>query len=119
MSLFRARTKKVLVGIVGGLVVLTGLILIPYPGPGWLVVFTGLAILSTEFVFASKVLEYTKGKYEAWVEWLKRQNIFIKCVSLAFTGAVVVVTVWLFNGFGFVVRLFDLPYEWLISPLFR
>lgn len=99
--------------------VLIGLILIPYPGPGWLVVFGGLAILSTEFVFASKVLEYAKGKYDAWTEWLKKQNIFIKSVVLGFTGAVVLLTLWLLNAPGFIVQFFDLPFEWLISPFFR
>jgi len=50
-------TKKVTVAIIGGLVVLVGLVLVPYPGPGWLIVFAGLAILSTEFVFAQKALD--------------------------------------------------------------
>ena len=38
---------KVLIGIVGGLVVIIGLVLVPLPGPGWLVVFIGLTILAS------------------------------------------------------------------------
>ena len=119
MNKLRTHSKKVLIGIVGGLVVLIGLVLVPYPGPGWLIVFAGLAILATEFAFASRVLEYAKGKYDAWVAWLKRQNIYVKVLVLALTGAIVLTTVWLLNGFGIVVALFDLPFEFLISPLFR
>ena len=115
----KQHSKKVLVAIVGGTVVLVGLVLIPYPGPGWLVVFGGLAILATEFEFASKVLEVAKGKYTAWVEWLKRQNIFFRITVLGFTGAVVLLTIWLVNGFGIANYLLHLNQEWLISPLFR
>ena len=115
---FRKRTKKVLIGIAGGLVVLIGLILVPYPGPGWLIVFAGLAILSTEFVFAARVLEYAKGKYDAWTQWLKRQNWFVKSAVLALTALVVLCTLWLLNAFGFIVAVFNLPYEYLTSPLF-
>lgn len=119
MEKLRGRSKKVLVGIVGGLVVLIGLVLVPYPGPGWLIVFGGLAILASEFEFAAKVLEFAKGKYDAWAAWLKRQNIFVKIIVLGFTGAVVLLTLWLLNAFGLIVQLFDLPYTQLISPLFR
>lgn len=119
MDTFRRHTKKVLVGIVGGLVTLIGLILIPYPGPGWLIVFGGLALLATEFQFASKILHYLREKYDGWVAWLKKQTIFIRAIVLAFTSAVVVVTLWLLNTFGIITDLFDLPIEWADSPLFR
>lgn len=119
MDKLRRHSRKVLIAIVGGMVVLVGLVLIPYPGPGWLIVFGGLAILATEFEFASKLLNYVKGKYDAWVEWVKRQNVFVKTIVLAFTGIVVVVTIWMINGFGILNNLFSLHQDWLISPLFR
>jgi uncharacterized protein (TIGR02611 family) len=119
VNTLRRRSKKVLVAIVGGIVVLVGLVLVPYPGPGWLIVFGGLAILATEFEFASKVLEYAKGKYDAWVAWIKRQNIFVRIVVLAATGVVVVLTIWIINGFGIINSILSLNQDWLISPLFR
>lgn len=119
MDKFRRHSKKTLVGIVGGLVVIIGLILVPYPGPGWLVVFGGLAILSTEFEKAQKVLDFAKGLYDKWADWLKRQNIFIKLAVLALTGLVVVTTIWLLNGFGIMNHLLNLPFDWLTSPLFK
>ncbi len=119
MDRMKRNSKKVLIGIVGGIVVLVGLVLVPYPGPGWLIVFAGLAILATEFQFAAKVLEYTKAKYDAWLNWIKRQNKFIQLLVLAFTGIIVVTTIWLVNGFGILNAIFSLNQDWLISPLFR
>ncbi|MES2630414.1 MAG: TIGR02611 family protein [Patescibacteria group bacterium] len=119
MNKMRRHTKKVLIAIVGGLVVLVGLVLVPYPGPGWLIVFGGLAILATEFEFASKVLEYAKGKYDSWVNWIKRQNIFIRVIVLALTGMVVLLTIWLVNGFGILNSILSFDQEWLVSPFLR
>lgn len=113
-----------LIGCLGGIVLLAGLVMIPYPGPGWLVVFAGLAILATEFTFAERLLVYGRRRYEAWSVWLKRQHIAVQLLVLALTGLVVVATVWLLNGFGF-IRLYLLPltgirddWLWLDSPLF-
>lgn len=119
MDRIKRHSKKVLIGIIGGLVVLIGLVLIPYPGPGWLIVFAGLAILATEFAFASRVLEYGRKKYDAWVAWVKRQGTWAQVLILIAMGIVIVATIWLVNGFGLVVSLLSLPYDWLISPLFR
>ena len=118
MEQLRRHTKKTLIGIVGGLVVLVGLILIPYPGPGWLTVFAGLAILATEFSFAQKVLEYGKERYEQWVAWLKRQPWIIRIGVLCFTGLVIIATAWLLNVFGFASQFIGLDVAWAKSPLF-
>ncbi len=115
----RRHTKRIITAILGGLVVLIGIVLIPYPGPGWLVVFAGFAILSTEFEFARKTLDCLKEKYEAWVNWLKKQHLSIQVFVLTFTGAVVVTTIWLLNAFGFINTFLNLDWDWLISPFFR
>lgn len=119
MNGLRRKTKKALIGIAGGVVVLIGIVMVPYPGPGWLVVFAGLAILATEFVFASKVLDFAKGKYDQWVAWLKRQNMLLRVLVVGLTGLVVIVTLWFFNAFGIINTLFNLDFEWLVSPLLR
>ena len=114
-------SKKVAVGIIGGIVVLAGLVMVPYPGPGWLVVFAGLAILSSEFEFAERLLAFARSKYDAWADWLKRQNWWIQAIVLIATGAVVIITLWLLNAFGLVLGLFQLQttLPWLVSPFFR
>jgi uncharacterized protein (TIGR02611 family) len=119
MDKLKRQSKKVLIAIVGGLVTLIGLVLVPYPGPGWLIIFGGLAILASEFEFAAKVLRYARETYDESIAWLKRQNIFIQIGALAFTGVIVLVTVFLLNGFGILNSILSLNQNWLISPLFR
>lgn len=111
--------KKVGTAIVGGLVILFGLILIPYPGPGWLIVFAGFAILATEFAFAGKALEWLKSKYDQWAAWLKRQHPIIRIFVLACTGIVILVTAWLLNTFGLLNSFFHLGLDWVHSPILK
>ena len=118
MNKIKRHTKRVLIGLAGGIVLLIGIVLIPYPGPGWLIVFAGLAILATEFAIAAHVLEKLRGFYDSWVEWLKRQHWIVRIIVLALTAAVVIVTIWLINGFGIVNELFDIGLDWLNSPIF-
>lgn len=109
--------KKSSIGLLGGLVVVVGLILVPYPGPGWLIVFAGLAILATEFEQARRVLDFAKGKYDAWQEWLKQQSMVVQLIFWLLTFAVVVVTIWLLNGYGIINDLLHLGWDWIRSPL--
>ena len=59
-------------GVVGTAVLVAGIIAIPYPGPGWLILFAGLAILGTEFQWAQQVLHWTRARYDSWTAWLRR-----------------------------------------------
>jgi len=119
MDKVRVQTKKILIGIAGAAVALIGIVLVPYPGPGWLIVFAGLAILATEFSFAARWLGTARGYYDRWGNWLKQQNVIVQTAVLATTGIVVVITVWLVNGFGIINSVFGLDQSWLVSPLFR
>lgn len=113
----KRRAKRTAVGTLGGLVVIIGIIAIPYPGPGWLIVFTGLAILATEFDWAKRLLDFAKGKYDAWQAWLAARPIWIRALFWIMTCIVVVVTIWLFNGYGILNSLLQLHQDWLRSPL--
>jgi len=113
----KKQAKKVGIGFVGGVVLLAGIVMIPYPGPGWLVVFAGLGILSTEFEWAQRVLHFAREKYDAWSDWVKRQNRAFKMSIWLATAAIVVVTIWLLNGYGLINSWFNLGWDWLKSPL--
>lgn len=54
--------KRIGVTIAGFAVMLVGLVLVPLPGPGWLIVFLGLTILATEYVWAQRLLNFAKQK---------------------------------------------------------
>ncbi|GAA2278540.1 hypothetical protein GCM10010149_22650 [Nonomuraea roseoviolacea subsp. roseoviolacea] len=82
-----ALTLKIVVGAIGAVTVVGGLIMVPFPGPGWLVVFAGLAILATEFHWARRVLEFGKRTLRAWTEWYKEQGWAVRIVVLLVTVA--------------------------------
>lgn len=113
----KKQLKKTVITIAGVLVLTAGLVMIPYPGPGWLVVFAGLGILASEYIWAHKLLQYAKNKYDGWQLWLKKQNPFIRAVFLLLTMIVVVLTVWILNGYGILNDVFNLGIESLRSPL--
>lgn len=112
-------SKKFIIAIIGVLVVAIGLIMVPYPGPGWLVVFVGLAILSSEFKFAQDILDKAHYWYDKWQEWLKNQGLFVQLIVLALVGAITVITIWLLNGFGVAGNILNINIDWLVSPFFR
>ncbi|MFE3448248.1 TIGR02611 family protein [Nonomuraea sp. NPDC059194] len=89
-----ALTLKIVIGVIGTVMVVGGLIMVPFPGPGWLVVFAGLAVLATEFHWAHKVLEFGKRVLHAWTEWYKRQGWTIRIIVLVVTLAAMGVIIW-------------------------
>jgi hypothetical protein len=60
----RRNGKRVGVTIAGFAVLLAGVVLLVLPGPGWLLIFLGLGILSTEYVWAQRMLATAKRKAE-------------------------------------------------------
>ncbi|WP_406328582.1 TIGR02611 family protein [Streptomyces sp. NBC_00203] len=88
--------------IVGLAVVVAGVIMLPLPGPGWLVIFGGMAIWATEFVWAQLVLRWTKRKVteatqRALDPKVRRRNIILTTVGLVIIAALVGVYVWKFG----------------------
>lgn len=106
------------IGTLGTVVLIVGIIAIPYPGPGWLIVFTGLGILSTEFEWAGRVLRFARRYYDRWVAWVKSQNKVVQLLLALATAVVVLATLWLLDGLWFVAKLVGLgQWTWLHSPI--
>ena len=82
-------TYRVVVGVLGATVVVIGFILIPLPGPGWLIVFAGLAILATEFVWAERLLDFARRKVHGWTRWVTRQSLLVRGL-IGLTGLLVI-----------------------------
>jgi uncharacterized protein (TIGR02611 family) len=57
-----------------------GLIMVPAPGPGWLVVFLGLVILASEFEFAQRMLDFARHHVGRWNTWIFGQSIWMRGV---------------------------------------
>ncbi len=87
--------KRVLVGVVGGLVTLVGVVALVAPGPGWLIIFTGLGILASEFAWAARVLTSAKGvasRAASKAKIKKKQQLMI-IAALTFLSLVLLV-IW-------------------------
>ena len=104
---------KIGIGVLGALVIALGIILIPFPGPGWAIVILGLAILALEFAWAKKLLEFTRRQVKAWTSWVGRQSLPVRGV-LGVVGLVFVAgVVWASVRVSFGVDLFEKTREWL------
>jgi len=69
------RVYRILVGATGAGVALLGLLLVPLPGPGWLVVFAGLALLGSEFAWARPLAAGLRRALERfWAWWRARRE---------------------------------------------
>lgn len=112
----RSSTEKILFGFVGWAVLLLGIVMIPYPGPGWLVVFAGLAILGKRFVWAKRLLAFARAKYDNWHAWIVVQPWYIRALFWTLTAVTVIVTLWLLNVYGMLAALVGIETYWLTSP---
>ena len=108
---------RVVVAVVGLEVLAVGIVTIPYPGPGWAIVFLGLAILATEFTAAQRVLKWVRARYVATMAWFRRQHIAVQGLGTAFTALVVVATLWLLGAIGWSADLIGVEWAWLKSPI--
>jgi uncharacterized protein (TIGR02611 family) len=65
---------KSVVGVVGVAVIAVGIVLLPLPGPGWLIIFAGLGIMASEFEWANRLLNYARRQVSAWTRWASTQS---------------------------------------------
>lgn len=108
---------RLVVGGIGGVVLVIGILLIPYPGPGWLVVFAGLGILASEFAWAHRVLVFARARYNRFTAWLGRQNLVVKGLFALGTCAIVLATVWLLGAASMMAGWVGIDWPALRSPL--
>ncbi|GAA3155250.1 TIGR02611 family protein [Streptomyces echinatus] len=88
--------------VVGLAVVAAGIVMLPLPGPGWVVIFGGMAIWATEFVWAQLALRWTKRKVteaaqRALDPRVRRRNITLTAIGLVIIGVLVGIYLWKFG----------------------
>jgi uncharacterized protein (TIGR02611 family) len=88
---------RTVIGVLGGAIIVLGIILLPLPGPGWLVIFLGLGLLATEFEWAERLLEYAKDKVLGWTHWVQRQSLAVRALIGLGCLLIVVGAVWLYD----------------------
>jgi uncharacterized protein (TIGR02611 family) len=87
------------VTVAGVAVVVLGVVLLPLPGPGWLVIFAGLGVLATEYAWAAALLQRVRRWVSRWTAWVAghRRGIaaLILVLAVAALGAIVASLWWL------------------------
>jgi uncharacterized protein (TIGR02611 family) len=106
---------KIGIGVLGTVVIALGIVLIPFPGPGWAIVIVGLAIWALEFTWAKRLLDFTKGHVLAWTRWVAARSwpvrLLIGVAGLLIVAALVWGSVWLSFGIDLVAE----GREWLAN----
>ena len=97
----RIRAKPTWLAIYRGVVftlglvlVVGGLILVPLPGPGWLIVFIGVSIWASEFEFAQRLLYWGKDRLRDWERWLRSKPWWVSALVALGTAAIVACVFW-------------------------
>jgi len=84
---------RVGVTVVGVAVVAGGVVLLPLPGPGWLIIFAGLGLLATEYEWASRLLRFARTQVRRWTTWIGSRPLWLRAVLGLATAVVVVLVV--------------------------
>jgi uncharacterized protein (TIGR02611 family) len=89
---------RVVVAVIGVAVIALGVVLLPLPGPGWLIIFLGLGILASEFAWAERLLGYARHRVHAWTRWVGQQpvpvRLLIGLAGLVLVGGIVATYLW-------------------------
>lgn len=96
-------TWKVLIAVLGLAIIIVGIVLLPLPGPGWLIIFVGLGLWGTEFEWAKRLLRFARRQVGAWTDWVQRQPRIVQglvgLAGLVFLAAVLYGTYWLYTHY--------------------
>lgn len=94
-------TWRVGVSVVGVVLIVGGIVLLPLPGPGWLIIFAGLGVLATEFEWAARLLRFARAKVSAWTSWVKSRprpvQLLIGLAGLIVLAAAVASAWWYYT----------------------
>lgn len=84
------------VGIIAG-----GIVLLPLPGPGWLIIFAGLGLLATEYEWAARLLRYARRTLSRWTTWVSNQGRIVQTLvglaGLVLLGALFAAAWWYYQ----------------------
>jgi uncharacterized protein (TIGR02611 family) len=88
------RIYRIAVGVIGTAIIVGGVVLLPLPGPGWVIIFIGLALLATEFEWAKRLNAWTRRQVKGWTDWLGRQALWVRALVGLATFVFVCLVLW-------------------------
>lgn len=102
---------------VGTLVTAVGIVAIPYPGPGWAIVFLGLLILSQELVWAARLRRWIMDRLNRLYTRYIDGNRLAQVILGVGTFLIVLATLWITGALGMAAGWFGIDDPRLRSPL--
>jgi uncharacterized protein (TIGR02611 family) len=85
---------RVAVTVIGVVVVAIGVVLLPLPGPGWVIIFAGLGILASEYAWAARLLKWVRNTLVRWTRWLAALPLWLRLLASVLSLAVLADIVW-------------------------
>jgi uncharacterized protein (TIGR02611 family) len=89
-----AMVWRVGITLVGVAIIAAGILLLPLPGPGWLIIFGGLGVLATEYEWAARLLRRARRSVGRWSHWTADQGLWVRIAvglpGLLFLAAAIV-----------------------------
>ncbi len=99
----RGRAYRISFAVVGTTLIVIGLILVPLPGPGWLIVALGVGMLALEFDRAERLLERLLQNIEDAAEAAAHAPAWQKAIGVG-------VAVLAAGGWVAATLLWEIPY---------
>jgi uncharacterized protein (TIGR02611 family) len=81
---------RIAITVIGVGVILLGIVLLPLPGPGWLIIFAGLGLLATEYEWASRLLRRARRLVGDWTRWAAQRGMIAR-IGLGLLSLLVIV----------------------------
>lgn len=107
------------VGAVGTLMILCGAVMVPLPTPGfgWILIFLGLGVMSTEFAWAKKLTHWVRRGYD-WVRhWFGRRSMAERVSMVSAVVVLVLGVLWLSGMMGTAASWAGVEHRWLSGPI--
>jgi uncharacterized protein (TIGR02611 family) len=83
---------RVGVTVAGAVVIALGIVLLPLPGPGWLVIFAGMGLLATEYEWAARLLRWGRKRVTRWTRWAASRarwlRLLMGALGVLFVGGI-------------------------------
>jgi uncharacterized protein (TIGR02611 family) len=108
---------RIVVGVVGLVMLVVGIIAIPYPGPGIAICFVALTILATEFAWARRAHGWARRRVDPVVAWFATRGRWGRALGTVLTGVVLVGSLWVFGVLGWTASMLGFERDWLYSPI--
>jgi uncharacterized protein (TIGR02611 family) len=84
---------RIAITVLGVAIIAAGIVLLPLPGPGWLIIFAGLGLLATEYEWAARLLRYARRMVSRWTSWVANQGRGTQ-ILIGFAGLVLLAAVF-------------------------